>query len=212
MDKLNYENNKQLMLEKYEWDKVWIENTWDNDSNRVLYIGDSISDDTRKAANKLKKGEILFDGFATSKALDNPFYKKSLSLFIEQLPKIELILFNNGLHGFHLEDESEYARYYEEMVEFLLEKYPNVPLFLLLTTYRRNEEKLKRVKARNEVVLNIAKKYNLHVIDLYTVTEKNKDLLSEDGVHFTIEGYEVIAKEIIKKYNVIHFGGSIYET
>jgi len=130
--------------------------------------------------------------------VDNPFYKKSISLFAEQLPKLELILFNNGLHGFHLEDNSEYAGYYEEMVEFLMKEYPDIPLFLLLTTYRCNEEKLNRVKARNKVVLNIAKKHNLQVIDLYTVTEKNKDLLHEDGVHFTDEGYEVIAKEIIK--------------
>ena len=189
---------EKLILEKYEWDALWIENTGNNESRRVLYIGDSISSGTRKVANMLKKDEILFDGFATSKAVDNPFYKKSIGLFAEQLPKLELILFNNGLHGFHLEDNSEYAHYYEEMIKFLLEEYPNIPLYILLTTYRHNEEKLNRVKARNKVVLNIAKKHNLQVIDLYTVTEKNKELLSEDGVHFTDEGYEVIAKEIIK--------------
>ena len=38
---------------------------------------------------------------------------------------------------------------------------------------------------------------SLPVIDLYTLTEKNKELLSEDGVHFTTEGYEMISEEII---------------
>lgn len=190
--------NEKSVLEKYEWDAVWIEDTGDMESRRVFYIGDSISSGTRKVANNLRKDGILFDGFATSKALDNPFFKKSISLFVEQLPKLELILFNNGLHGFHLDDNEGYAKYYEDMIAFFLDEYPGIPLFLLLTTYRCGEEKLNRVKARNKVVSDIAKKYNLRVIDLYTITEKNKDLLSEDGVHFTDEGYEVIAKEIIK--------------
>ena len=79
----------------------------------------------------------------------------------------------------------------------MLEKYSKVPVFLVLTTYIRDEARIERVKARNSAVLKIADKYQLPVIDLYTVTEKNKELLSKDGVHFTPEGYEIIAKEII---------------
>ena len=45
--------------------------------------------------------------------------------------------------------------------------------------------------------MNTAEKYHLPVIDLYTVTENNKELLTGDGVHFTVEGYKIIAKEII---------------
>ena len=114
-----------------------------------------------------------------------------------------MILFNNGLHGFHLEDESEYAEHYEKMVKFLLEEYTNVPLYLLLTTYVRNEERLERVKIRNQAVLKIADKYNLPVIDLYAATEKNKELLLDDGVHFTPEGYEMIAKEILSAVDLL---------
>ena len=133
--------------------------------------------------------------------MDNSFFKKSISLFVSQLPKTDLILFNNGLHGFHLEDNIEYAYHYEEMVKFLLEEYPNIPLFLLLTTYIRDKARLQRVKSRNNAVLKIAEKYQLEVIDLYSATEKNKELLSEDGIHFTQEGYEVISKEIISAIN-----------
>lgn len=202
MENFTYEKeDRKSVLEKYEWDNAWIENTDNNESRRVLYIGDSISCGTRSIATMLTKEKILFDGFGTSKAVDNAFFKESISLFASQLPKLELILFNNGLHGFHLEDSTEYAKYYEEMVVYLLEKYPDVPLFLVLTTYIKSETRLKRVKARNQVVLKIAEKYHLSVIDLYMTTEKNKELLSEDGVHFTQEGYEIIAKEIISAIN-----------
>lgn len=198
MENFTYEKeDRKTVLEKYEWDNVWIENTDNKESLRVLYIGDSISCGTRRVATMLTKEKILFDGFGTSKALDNPFFKKSVGLFASQLPKLEMILFNNGLHGFHLEDESEYAEHYEKMVKFLLEEYTNVPLYLLLTTYVRNEERLERVKIRNQAVLKTADKYNLPVIDLYAATEKNKELLLDDGVHFTPEGYEMIAKEIL---------------
>ena len=198
MSNFTYEKeDRKTALEKYEWDNVWIDNTDNHESKRVFYIGDSISCGTRTTATRLTEGKILFDGFGSSKALDNPFLKEAVRLFGLQLPKIDLVLFNNGLHGFHLEDTSEYAEYYEEMVRFLLDEYSELPLFLLLTTYIRDKKRLERVKLRNQATLKIAVKYNLPVIDLYTLTEKNKELLSEDGVHFTTEGYEMISEEII---------------
>lgn len=131
--------------------------------------------------------------------------QNTLSLFVSQLPKVELILFNNGLHGWHLDDSTDYAKFYDEMVVCLIDNYPDIPLILVLTTYIKNETRLERVKVRNNEVLKIAEKYQLPVIDLFKVTEKNKEHLSEDGIHFTQEGYNIIAKEIvsaISKYYV----------
>ena len=103
MENFTYEkDDRKTVLEKYEWDNLWIESTDENESNRVLYIGDSISCGTRNIATMQTQKEILFDGFASSKAVDNPFLKESISLFISQLPKLEMILFNSGLHGWHL--------------------------------------------------------------------------------------------------------------
>ena len=106
-----------------------------------------------------------------------------------------MILFNNGHHGFHL-DEIEYGRYYEDVVEFLKKEY-SAPVYILLTTYVRDENRLERTRKRNSVALKIAEKYNVGVIDLFSATEENKELLADDGVHFTKEGYEAIAKEIL---------------
>ena len=198
MSDFTYEKEERKeTLETYEWDNVWIDHATDLETSRVLYIGDSISCGTRRVATELTNETVLFDGFGTSKALDNPFLKDAISLFAAQLPKLETILFNNGLHGFHLEDAEEYAKYYEETVAYLLEKYPHVPLYIVLTTYIRDGARLERVKVRNSAALAVAEKYDLPVIDLYSVTEKNSTLLSDDGIHFKPEGYEVIAKEII---------------
>ena len=84
----------------------------------MLYIGDSISCATRRIATATARGEIFFDGFGTSKALDNSYYTDSLHLFAQQQGERKVVLFNNGLHGWHLDDESEYSKEYEKMICF----------------------------------------------------------------------------------------------
>ena len=130
MSQFTYETNDiSKNLETYEWDNVWWEQTENNTAKRILYIGDSISCGTRHSITKLSNSEILCDGFGTSKALDNRHFKPSLELFMNQQNKCDIILFNNGLHGWHL-SEAEYEKYYDEMLLFLIET--GKPIFLLL--------------------------------------------------------------------------------
>ena len=185
-------------LETYEWDNLWIEHANKDDIKRVLYIGDSISCGVRQVATSISNGEIYFDGFGTSKALDNPYFKDSLHLFALQQGKREVVVFNNGLHGWHLDDEKEYPKAYEEMIKFLLEEFKGTPLVIVLSTYVANIEDNKRVIKRNEEVLKLAEKYNLLYVDYYSVAEENKDNLT-DGVHFNREGYKSLAEALVKK-------------
>ncbi len=196
MSKFTYEEkNTKSIYETYEWDNVWIEHADEPNRKRVLYIGDSISCGARHQATAATKEEILFDGFGTSKGLDNPYYRDALSIFYKQLPEEEAILFNNGLHGWHLSEE-EYEKLLDEMVSFILASF-NKKLYLLLTTYITDKERNERVKLRNEAVKRVAQKHSLPVIDLYSVTEENKDKLTGDGVHPTEELYKKIAGIII---------------
>lgn len=184
-------------LETYEWDNTWIEKANDIDSKRVLYIGDSISCGTRTFANKISNGEILFDGFGTSKALDNPYFLESLSVFAKFEGKRNAVIFNNGLHGWHLTEEN-YERLYEAFLDKLLKEFRDVPVIPILTTYVTNKDYfIDRVIERNEIVRKIAADKKLEVIDLYTVSEKNKHLLCGDGVHFIDSGYEVLAETVL---------------
>ena len=185
-------------LETYEWDNVWHEQTGKADVKRLLYIGDSISAATRRVVTAQAKGTLLCDGFASSKALDNPFLFPSIRLFADQQNRCDAVLFNNGLHGWHLSDDKEYPAEYEKAIGFLRKQFPCVPLFIVLTTAVRDPERDQRVCARNRAATEIAQKHQLQIIDLHAVSVEHKDLLSSDGVHFTPAGYEELAADIMR--------------
>ena len=199
MSQFTYEYESQdTELETYEWDNVWWEQTGRNDAARVLYIGDSISCATRGFGTACSNGNILFDGFGTSKALDNPFLYDSIRIFAKQQKSCDAVLFNNGLHGWHLDDEVQYAHYYEKAVKFLLEEFKNCPVLIVLTTSVANEETEQRVKRRNEVAVKIAAKYGLPIVDLYSVSVECSSFRAEDGVHFYPDGCTKFAEQILR--------------
>lgn len=185
------------ILENYEWDNTWIEKTENLSKKRVLYIGDSISCGTRTQANIIADGEILFDGFGTSKSLDNPYYVESLLSFTKQGPNRNVIIFNNGLHGWHI-PEDKYEELYVNFVNELVGNFPDTLIVLVLTTFVTNENfHNDRVIERNKIAKKIAKRFNLPIIDLYTVSEENKEFISDDGVHFLEKGYQILANEVL---------------
>jgi len=197
MSNYTYEfENIKTPLETYEWDNTWFEHTENESDDRVLYIGDSISCATRKVATATSENKLLFDGFGTSKALDNAYFKDSVRIFARQQGKRRAVVFNNGLHGWHLDDETEYAESYEDFVKFLLDEFKGTPIILLLTTHVASPDRDKRVVARNEAVMKIAEKYSLPTVDLYTLTSQD-DLISADGVHLTPDGYKMLAGTVV---------------
>jgi len=198
MSDYTYEFGKRdVPLEVYEWDNVWWEQTDKTDAPRVLYIGDSISCNARRVATEVAENKILFDGLGTSKGIDNPYFCQTVSLFADQQGERAAIFLNNGLHGWHLDDETEYKQNYENVVRFLLDKFADTPTVLVLTTSVRNAERDARVVVRNCAVSEIAEKYGLSVIDLYTPTHEHPELIAADGVHLTLEGYKLLAGELV---------------
>lgn len=193
-----YEENGKEKLETYEWDDGWIEFANDTETYRVLYIGDSISRGMRFIINKLADGKIRIDNYATSKAVDNPYFVKAVELFANQVKYRNLILFNNGLHGFHLSTD-EYEKYYDNIIENLINDYPYTEVKIVLTTHtNRSKEQSDIINERNISARKIASKYGLKVIDLYDVAYEHRHMLTGDGVHMNEEGYEVLAKTILK--------------
>jgi lysophospholipase L1-like esterase len=202
MSDFTYEfNNRSQSLEKFEWDNVWWEQADVTGVPRVLYIGDSISCATRRVATAAAEGKIFFDGFGTSKAVDNPYFSESVRLFAQQQGERELIIFNNGLHGWHLDDDTEYIQYYEQLVKFLLSEFGATPIVLILTTAIADEKRNARVIKRNNAVVKLAAAYNLSVVDLYSVVNEHRELLSPDGVHLIPEGYKLLASALLSHIN-----------
>ena len=148
----------------------------------------------------LLDGKAWVDGFGTSKAVDNPWFIRSLELFVSQMPHCEMILFNNGLHGFHLSTE-DYAAHYGRMVDELQALYPDTPMTLILSTPVRDRADLSKfaennaqVCARNDAVRAIAAERGLPVLDYYAALAEHADYTGPDGVHLSAEGYQVLAE------------------
>ena len=186
--------NGTVTLETYEWDQTWIENTEDHTAPRVLYIGDSILIPTRVKLNGTFGGKIRVDGFASSKAADHPFFVESVRLFAaQQAAPYRAVLFNNGLHGWHLDDADAYPHHYERTVKELRALFPQAAFLLLLTTPVADAERDARVLCRNRAAARIAETYGLHTVDLYHADPALASYLSADGVHFTDDGYRILA-------------------
>ena len=199
MSEFTYEfENHEAKLETYEWDNIWWEHADTEGVPRVLYIGDSISCGTRRVATEVAEEKIFFDGLGTSKGIDNPYFSDTVRMFASQQKERAAIAFNNGLHGWHLEDATEYKAYYEQMVQFLMREFPESPLLLVLTTHVQNPERAARVMVRNKAVLELAEKYGLKTVDLYSITKQNDAFFSKDGVHLLPEGYRALAECLVK--------------
>lgn len=199
MSDFTYEcEDRASRLEVYEWDNVWWERTDLAGAPRVLYIGDSISCGVLRCANKAASGAVLFDGFASSKAVDNPYLASAVSLFAAQQGQRDAVLFNSGLHGWHLDDKAEYPCFYGKMLDFLQKEFSGIPMALVLTTSVADVVREHRVCARNEAILRLAEQRGLAVIDLYEPSLANALLHKEDGVHFKDEGYGVLAGVLLE--------------
>ena len=93
MSQFTYEYaDRSEKLETYEWDNVWWEHARTTGVPRVLYIGDSISCGTRPQANRLAEGKLFFDGFGTSKAVDNPSFEALLKYVFSQQNRLDALM------------------------------------------------------------------------------------------------------------------------
>ena len=200
-----YETAPRLSpLGKYEWDDIWWDNAPDTVGKRILIIGDSISRGTRRAAGKLEGRGVFIDGIATSKAVDNPAFFALINYFAEAGHSYDALFFNNGLHGWHLEEE-KYAPLLTETAKFIKERFAPKKFFIVLTTPVRKSKETEnfddinpRVLARNAAALETARELGAEVVDLYSLIENRPELYTQDGVHLIDEGYILLAEEIIK--------------
>jgi len=192
-------NKPDFTLETYEWDNVWWEHAADAALPRALIIGDSITCGYRGMVNPRLAGLAFVDGFGTSKAVDNPWFAESVLLFMRQMARCEAVIFNNGLHGFHL-SAAEYEAGYRKVLGELMAQHPDKKWTLVLSTPVRNTadltqftEQNEQVLERNGVVRRIASELNLPVLDYYALLENRPELWSPDGVHLCAAGYELLA-------------------
>lgn len=194
----------KALFETIEWDDLWFQNADDeNNTKRVLLIGDSISRAYRGFLNNMYQNEAYIDQLSTSKALDNKAFKALIDYALIQLEHTyEAIVFNNAAHGFHLND-AEYEEHYRELIAHIINKSPQSKIIISLGVPVRNADDLtkmnerwyKKMLGRNAAAKAIAKEFNLPVNDLYSEVENRPDLYFKDGIHFTDDGSALLAKK-----------------
>ena len=169
--------------ENIEWSISYSFNATDKTTPRVLLIGDSICNGYQgKVREKLSdRANITF--WASSKCVTDPDYFRELE-FILDGGEFAFISFNNGLHSLST-DLSEWEIAYDAAVRFIMAKKPTSKLVLTLSTSLNDKAKTERSKKLNGIVTELAKKYKLEIIDLFTPTDSlDKDTEMADVYHF----------------------------
>lgn len=197
---------KTEIRENIEWISIRWHNAPDTTMPRVLLVGDSIVAGHGTRTHELMKEELCVDFFATAKHVTDVEYMEEL-LFMMSRRKYDLILFNNGLHGFDIEDDL-YKPALKEVLATLKEKTPRLcwrtstPILDKENLEEFNAERTPRVLRRNEDAAAVAEELGLPILDLYTPMAENKKLFCPDAVHYSEEGQQTQAQliaDFIKK-------------
>lgn len=194
------EENTNRPHETFEWDNIWWEHMDNTEAPRVLLIGDSISCGYRHILNKMFDGAVMIDSFGTSKGIDNPFFIPAVNMFIAQMHRCDMILFNNGLHGIHLSAD-DYKANCKKFIETLRAQYPSHKWAIALSTPVREASDLTKlrdrtdlVKERNIKLSEVANELGIPAIDFFSASIDHPEYWSTDGVHLNPDGYSVFAE------------------
>jgi len=192
--------------ETIEWCNIRWENTNDNKRPRVLLIGDSVTLGYSAAVKKLLKGKANVDVLATSKCARDPALLKEIAYVMEGY-KHAVVHFNNGLHGWHL-DEKDYETGLRNMVKEIQKHAKGAKLIWATTTpvpsstkgVKLNKERNGVVLKRNAIASKIMKENNIPIDDLYTLMLDDLENLSasKGNVHYNEKGKERQAEAVVK--------------
>jgi len=193
-----------IQLEYAEWANFWYEDAPNKTAERVMLIGDSITNGYRRIVQeKLKDTGILVDMTVGSRGADNPALYAEIEYAIGSVNgyKYKAIHFNNGLHANHLTaDEYEHGMRY--CIGLIRKLQPEAVLILVTSTPFVSESDTTFVNERNDIVRKLAAEYNLPVNDLYTAIAGKSEYPQPDGVHFSAVGCEYLADIVYGK--IIH--------
>jgi len=185
--------------EHIEWCDIWVEAAGDSTLPRVLLIGDSITRSYYSHAKSHLADHYACARIASSKCVGDPMFLKELALVLDAYT-FSIIHFNNGLHGWHY-DEEVYATGLSEAFDFLSGHIGTGRLIWGSTTpvWQKDtpgalDPKTKRVCARNEIAAGLASDRGIQNNDLFAMVIDHPEIFSPDGVHFLKEGQEILGK------------------
>jgi hypothetical protein len=195
--------------EPIEWCDIWISHANETDLPRVLLIGDSISRDYYPEVEQRLAGKAFVARLSTSRFVTDPVLLKEVGLVLSET-KFEVILFNNGLHGWQ-HTEAEYQNGLPKFIRTIRAQAPNAKLIWATTTPLRDDKGIpgdtkaeysdERIAARNALAAEIVATQKIPTVDLNAAVRGHPELHS-DNVHFNPQGSQILgaqAAEVISK-------------
>lgn len=190
-----------MKKETYEWIHSWCDNTSKEDLPRILLVGDSITHWYQEQVRELLKDVAYVDYVSASYAIDNPLYVSLIKSFYSN-SKYDILHFNHGLHGFHMN-----VRTYKSKIEKFLQRLncKNTIVANSTIVYQKGNDKIDRpvqkvIEKRNAKIEEIANENGYLFNDLYSVSKIiPKEFRKEDGTHYTDEGSLFFAKQVAEK-------------
>jgi hypothetical protein len=188
---------KTEIRENIEWTNFRWHNAPDLVKPRILLIGDSIVVGHGSLVHDLIQDDYCVDYLATAKCVSDVDFMTELDYMLSQR-EYTLVIFNNGLHGFDIEDQVYIAHLREALTDL---KSRVKRLVWRNSTSIRDKEDLNqfaernfRVILRNKAAATIAQELALPVIDLYAPMSEQVDLFSPDAIHYNEEGKQYQAE------------------
>lgn len=189
-----------VVRESTEWTYYWRDSCNDYSKPRVLMIGDSICNAYRDTLNNILKDEFQIDKVATSRSLDQKLYFDQLNVFLSDT-KYDMIIFNFGLHGFHIKG-AEYYKGMDKLCKILKSECSKVYCLGTTPLYYADEKKLKEenkiVIERNVLAKKAAEKNKIGFIDWYDMWLR-PELRGNDPYHYNAEGSKLQAEFLAGK-------------
>jgi len=192
-----------MKRESTEWCQFYWFDTEASHLPRLLLIGDSIVAAHRQALARHLQGRATVAAFSTSKIVGDPTLPRELALALADYP-IDLIVFNNGLHGLDHED-ADYLRGLTELVE-LLRLNTRARLIWRNSTPITVQGNAAELDVRNAIVIRrnaiadeIMAKAGIPVIDLYSDMLGHPEFCVGDGFHFNADGVAAQAARLAQQ-------------
>jgi hypothetical protein len=168
----------------------------------VLLIGDSIACGYSPTFIKQLQDKVNVDRLGTSRSINDPVLIKETTLMLEDCHYIA-IHFNNGLHGWHLDDRTyaESLRQYTQLLQKLgnsakLMWASTTPITVQNDPQTIDLEKNSKVLSRNALAEEIMQEYHIPISDLYQLVLNKAELRGTDGYHYNGDGQRVQGEAI----------------
>ncbi len=172
---------------------------------QILLLGDSLRMGYEPIVRKLLEGKAEVSGPEENGRWAG-YTLNSLRFWIPNLPKPDIIHWNNGLwdlgddyqlgRPFSLPEEYESAL--ERMITVLNKLFPDAQI-IMATTMPTDNPDTSDMEGYNEILKNVAARHNIPVDDLFPIIAgRAEEFVGPDHIHLTKEGFETVAAQVVR--------------